>query len=598
MTSAADLTNDQRSTTSDPTVRTPHQMAHLKVGTTTARALGRLQVGATLLLALLVSACGGRQGVGPMQSQGAKENQVRQVPRDQVRDGGTFTWPIDNLPPNYNYHQLDGGEVAASDVSRALVPSAYTADGAGNPVWSRALLASEPTLQYEPKQVVTFVINPKAAWYDGTPITWEDFHWQWRANNGTDKRYQIASANGWDAIERVERGRDDREVVVTFAHHYADWKAVFSQIYPASTNRDPQLFNEGWKDKPLTTGGPFKLGSIDITSKTVTLVRNERWWGAPAKLDRIVYRVIDPDAQIDALANGEIDGMDVGPDVNKFNRAKDIEGTEVRMAGGPNFRHLTINGTSPVLQDVRVRRAMSMAISRQAIARAMLAPLGIKAEPLGNHIFMANQEGYVDNSGEVGRFNQDGARRLLDEAGWVLDGKVRRKNGAPLEITAVIPSAVATSKQETELMQNMLAQVGMRLIISTVPSPDFFAKYVSPGQFDVTVFSWMGTPFPISSSQSLYRTPTRTATGEMDVQQNYARIGTPDIDRLFDQANAELDRTKATALANQIDAHIWNEVHSLTLYQRPEIVVTRTTLANFGAWGFADWVYEDTGWLK
>jgi hypothetical protein len=177
---------------------------------------------------------------GVVVERGHRKAVPRREPRDQVRDGGTFTWPIDNLPPNYNYHQLDGTEVAASDVSRALVPSAYTADAAGNPVWSRALLASEPTLQYEPKQVVTFVINPKAAWYDGTPITWEDFHWQWRANNGSDKRYQIASANGWEAIESVQRGRDDREVLVTFRSRYADWKAVFSQIYPASTNRDPQ----------------------------------------------------------------------------------------------------------------------------------------------------------------------------------------------------------------------------------------------------------------------------------------------------------------------------------------------------------------------
>lgn len=548
--------------------------------------------------ALLVSACGDRQAAGPMQSQGAKENQVLQTPRDQVRDGGTFTWPTDNMPPNWNYHQLDGTELAASDISRALMPSAYLADAAGNPIWSPALLASEPTVTLEPKQVVTFVINPKAAWYEGTPITWEDFYWQWRANNGTDKRYQISSSNGWEAIENIERGRDDREVVVTFKTRYADWRAIFAAIYPASTNRDPQIFNEGWKDKPLTTGGPFKLGSIDVTAKTITLVRNERWWGNPAKLDRIVYRVIDPDAQIDAVANGEIDAMDVGPDVNKFNRAKDIEGTEIRMAGGPNFRHLTVNGTSRILSDVRVRQAMSMAISRQAIARALLAPLGIKAEPLGNHIFMSNQEGYRDNSGEVGRFNQDGARKLLDEAGWKLDGNVRKKDGKPLEITAIIPSAVATSKQETELMQNMLAQVGMRLIISTVPSPDFFSKYITLGQFDVTVFSWMGTPFPISSARSLYSTPTRTASGEMDVQQNYARIGMPEIDQLFDAANAELDRTKATEMANQLDALLWQEVHSLTLYQRPEIVVTRTGLANFGAWGFADWVYEDTGWLK
>ena len=556
------------------------------------------RLGLALVIGGATVACGARADNGPLQSQGAKQNQIRQTPRDQVRDGGTFTWPIDNMPPNYNYHQIDGTEVAASDISKVFVPSAYFADSAGNPIWSRDLLASEPTVSLSPKQVVTFEINPKAAWYDGTPITWEEFYWQWKANNGTDKRYQIASANGWEAIENVERGKDDREVLVTFKDNYADWSAVFSQIYPASTNRDPQIFNEGWKDRPLTTAGPFKLGTIDVTSKTVTLVRNEKWWGNPAKLDRIVYRAIDPDAQIDAVSNGEIDAMDVGPDVNKFNRAQDIEGVDIRMAGGPNFRHLTVNGTSPNLQDVRVRQAMSMAISRQAIARALLAPLGIKAEPLGNHIFMSNQEGYRDNSGAVGTYNPERAKQLLDEAGWKMEGNVRKKNGKPLEIVAIIPSAVSTSKQETELMQNMLAQVGISLIISTVPSPDFFEKYIRPGQFDVTVFSWIGTPYPISSGRSLYAQPTRGADGQMDIQQNYARIGDPEIDRLFGAANSELDRTKARELANQLDAKIWEIVHSLTLYQRPEIVVTRSGLANFGAFGFADWVYEDIGWAK
>ena len=169
------------------------------------------------LTACVSAACGASPDNGPMQSQGAKQNQIRLTPRDQVRDGGTFTWPIDNMPPNFNYHQIDGTEVAASDISKVLTPSAYAADAAGNPVWSRSLLASEPTVVLEPTQVVTFRINPKAAWYDGTPMTWEDFYWQWRANNGTDKRYQIASASGWEAVDSVGRGADDREVVVTFS---------------------------------------------------------------------------------------------------------------------------------------------------------------------------------------------------------------------------------------------------------------------------------------------------------------------------------------------------------------------------------------------
>ena len=80
--------------------------------------------------------------------------------------------------------------------------------------------------------------------------------------------------------------------------------------------------------------------------------------------------------------------MDIGPDVNKYSRAKGIAGTEIRVAGGPNFRHLTINGTGAILKDVKVRQALAMAIDRAAIARAMLGPLGIEPATLGNHIFM------------------------------------------------------------------------------------------------------------------------------------------------------------------------------------------------------------------
>jgi len=550
----------------------------------------------------VVSACSGTTdtpaGDQPG-SPGTTTNQVNPMPRDRTQDGGRLTWPIDAMPSNFNYHEIDGTERDGHDVIAALMPSAHITDAGGTPHWNPNLLASEPALVVEPRQVVTYRINPKATWYDGTPITWEDFHWQWRALNGTNKAFRIASSTGYADIEDVARGQDDREVVVTFKHRYADWQAVYDPLYPASTNRNPQVFNEGWRDRPLTTAGPFKLEGINRTTQTITFVRNERWWGNPAKLDTIVFRTVLLDAQIDALANGEVDFMDIGPDANKYQRARAIAGVEIRVAGGPNFRHLTINGTSPNLQDVRVRRALAMAIDRAAIARAMLGPLGVNSQPLDNHIFMANQTGYQSNSGEVGRYDPARAGQLLDEAGWRLDGAVRKKDSRPLEIVMVIPAAVATSRQESELMQNMLNQVGVTLRINTVPSPDFFDKYIRPGQFDFTVFSWIGTPFPISSSRSIYAKPTADAKGALQIQQNYARVGTDEIDALYAEANAELDRGKAVAIANRLDGLIWQHVHSLTLYQRPELWATKRNLANFGAFGFAQpIVYQDIGWVR
>jgi peptide/nickel transport system substrate-binding protein len=561
---------------------------------------------ASLVVALLLTfgslACGRTaddNGEGaPAAPPSATENQINPQPRERLQDGGRLVWPINSMPVSYNYNHIDGGELDSSYAIHALLPRIFLTDAAGAPYANLDYLVSEPTLVTEPKQVVTYRISPKASWYDGTPITWEDFHWQWRAMNGSNKAYQIRGSTGYADVESVERGASDREVVVTFKNRYADWPALFYTLYPASTNKSAQTFNDGWRSRPPTTAGPFKLGSIDQTAKTVTLVRNEKWWGRPAKIDTIVFRTIDTNAQIDALANGEIDLLDIGPDVNTYVRAKEIAGVDIRAAGGPNFRHLTINGTGTILRNVQVRRALAMAIDRAAIARAMLGPLGIEPVPLGNHIFMRNQKGYQDNSGEIGKSDPAAAAKLLDAAGWRLEGDVRRKDGRALEITAVIPSAVPASRQETELMQNMLAQIGVRLTIDTVPAQDFFEKYVRTGQFDFTVFSWMGTPYPISSSRALYAMPVPGPNGELAIQQNYARVGSKEIDQLFDQATSELDRDKAIELANRIDALIWQEVHSLTLYQRPELWVGKSGLANHGAFGFAEIIYEDIGWAK
>ena len=165
-------------------------------------------------------------------------------------------------------------------------------------------------------------------------------------------------------------------------------------------------------------------------------------------------------------------------------------------------------------------------------------------------------------------------------------------------VMIVIPSGITTSRQESELVQNMLGRIGVTVKIDVVPGPDFFDKYITPGQFDFTIFSWIGTPFPISSAKSLYGKPKTNSEGGLDVQQNYARVGSDEIDALFDAASAELDHARAVEIANRLDTLIWQEVHSLTLYQRPELWPVKKGLANIGAFGFALPVYEDIGWMN
>ena len=550
-------------------------------------------------VALVVSGCGGGGSDSGSGSSGggtpteATANDINPVDRGELTQGGDLRWALTELPPNFNYHQLDGTLADNADVIEALMPSAFDFAADSTPSVNEDYFTSIELTSEDP-QVVTYTINPDAVWSDGNPITAADLVAQWQALNGTNTEFNVSSTTGYEEIESVEEGEDEKQAVVTFANPYADWQALFSPLYPASTNSDPNVFNTGWTTTIPVSAGPFQLDSIDATAQTITLVPSTTWWGDAPLLDRIIYRVIDSDAQIDALANGEIDFIDVGPDVDKYTRAQSVPDVELRRAGGPNFRHITINGTSPVLSDVNVRQALAKAIDRQVIADALLGPLGGEAQKLDNHIFMANQEGYQDNAGDLSEADVEAANAQLDEAGWTREGDgTRTKDGQELIIRFVIPSGVASSQQESELVQGMLAQVGAEVEIQAVPSSDFFESYVNTGDYDFTVFSWLGTPFPISSGSSIYEQPQ----GE-DIQQNYARIGSQEIDDLYAQVVQELDPEAARETANEIDALIWEEVHSLTLYQRPDLIAAKATLANFGAQGFASVKYQDIGFTE
>jgi len=545
-------------------------------------------VAAAIALASVLSACGSsttNSGSAPSVTQ----NDINPTPREQVADGGTLRWPIDDLPVNFNYNEIDGTYSSTFDIISGMLPATFDVDAATNLSVNKDYFTSIELTSTSP-QTATYTINPKAKWSDGKAITAADFQAQWKALNGTNDKFQVSSSTGYEDIGSVSQGTDERQVVVVFKKNYADWKGLFNPLYASSVNATPDSFNKSQVDGVTITAGPFKFGGVEKTTQTVTALRDDSWWGDKAKLDKIVYRVLQPDAQIDALANKEIDFIDIGPDVNKLQRATNTSGVVVRKAAGPNFRHITFNGTGPILKDLAVRTAVAQGIDRQTIANAMLTPLGVTPKTLDNHIFMTNQTGYQSNNGDI-TYNPDAAKAALDKAGWVQSGQFRAKNGQELTINLLIPVGVATATQESALIQQQLKAIGVNVKI-TSRDQDFF-DYITAGKFDLTMFTWLGTAFPISSSKSIYVKPV----GE-DIQQNYARIGSDAIDKGFSDATSELDPTKAIVIANDTDKLIWQEVHSLTTYQRPDLKAAVTNLANYGALGFATVRYADIGFTK
>jgi peptide/nickel transport system substrate-binding protein len=544
--------------------------------------------------ALVLSACGGGGGqaggaVGDITGGApAQANAMNPVPYDKVKTGGDFLWSIDSLPANYNYNELDGTERDNKDIIDSMLPEIMKGDPSSTYQPDPDYLTSVEVTSTNP-QVITYKLNPKAAWADGRPIDWTDFEAQWKALNGTNPAYTVSGTTGYDVIQSVAQGATPQDVVVTFSSPFADWKGNFLPLYPRETNSDPNAFNTGWINGPLTSAGPYKLDSIDTTAKRLTVVRNDKWWGQPGKLDRIVYVALDVDAQPEAFANGSLSFLDIGPSVPYFQRAKQVPDVDIRTANGPNYRHITFNGAQgSILADPKLRVAIMKGIDRNVITQSQIGPIVPDAKPLGNHLFVEGQAGYQDNSAVVA-FDPEKAKQELDALGWTLQGNVRAKDGKQLVIRDVIPTGVSTSDAESKIVQQQLGAIGVQVTIDAVPSDNFFEQFVNIGNFDITHFSWLGTPTPISSSSGIYRLVPGT------IAQNYGQIGDQKINDLLVQANAELDPTKQAAIVNQIDQELWSQGHSLLLYQRPDAVAVKKNVVNFGAKGFADYDYKIIG---
>lgn len=349
----------------------------------------------------------------------------------------------------------------------------------------------------------------------------------------------------------------------------------------------PEAFNKGQLDGPGPSAGPFIATSLDRTTQRIVLSRNPKWWGPRPRLDNITYLVLDDAARLPALQNNTIDATGVGT-IDQLTIAQRTKGITIRRAPAPAWSHITFNGApGSILADKALRVAVSKGIDRQTIAKVV--QYGLTSDPvaLGNHIYVAGQKGYQDNSAVV-PYDPAAAKRELDALGWKQVGQFREKDGRPLVIRDLFYDAQG-SRQFAQITQHSLAQIGVKLELVARAGSGFFTNYINVGDFDLAQFGWLGDAFPLSSLTQIYKS---------DGESNFGKIGSPQIDAAIERTLEELDPDRARALANDLDRLIWAEGFSLPLTQSPGDVAVRSTLANFGAAGLGDLDYTAIGFTR
>ncbi len=558
--------------------------------------IGRMTCPSTVRPALLALAAGllvaGCSAVPPRAGPPTAGTQVGTVsdinPRDPttLRDGGDLRLALTEFPPNFNPLHIDGNTVNLNSVVQPTLPRAFRAAADGSLTIDRDYFTSIELTSTSP-QVVTYTINPRAVWTDGTPLTWADLAAQAHACSGRDKTFTIASKAGYERVKSVTRGVNDRQAVVTFAKPYAEWRGLFAGLQPRSMTATPEAFNKAQLNRPGPSAGPFIVSTIDRAAQRIALSRNPHWWGAKPRLDSLTFLVLDAAARIPALQNNAIDAAGLAS-LDDLTIAQRTPGIAIRRAPTLTWSHFTFNGApGSILSDTRLRLAIARGIDRQAIANVAQHGLTDHPTPLNNHIYVAGQLGYQDNSAPTA-YDPDRAAKDLDELGWKLNGAVREKDGRQLVIRDVFYEA-QSSRQIALVAQQNLARIGVKLLLDAKPGTGFFSQYIGVGGFDIAQFGWSGDAYPLSALTQIYAS---------DGDSNFGRIGSPEIDAKIEQTLAELNVDAARALANDVDVLLWQEVFSLPLFQSPGDVAVRSDLANFGAPGLADVDYTAIGFIR
>ena len=252
----------------------------------------------------------------------------------------------------------------------------------------------------------------------------------------------------------------------------------------AGTENDPR-FSEYATAHPTGTG-PFKFQSWD-RGQSVTLVRNDNYWGQKAKLSKIILRTIsDPKARTQELESGGVQGYDlVGPaDIKPL---KD-KGFQVLTRPAFNILYMAMNQYNKDLQKLKVRQAISYAIDKAAVVKQSLPEGSVAAK----EFMPPSVAGYTDDVTQYA-YNPTKAKQLLKEAGYTAS--------KPLTLKFAYPTGVSRpympSPEDTFLsLKSQLEAVGIKITpVSAKWTPDYLDMTSSDAgrsKHDLHLLGWTG----------------------------------------------------------------------------------------------------------
>ncbi|HHW88693.1 MAG TPA: hypothetical protein GX400_21095 [Chloroflexi bacterium] len=374
---------------------------------------------------------------------------------------------------------------------------AYVTDGSMSERWE----ASEDGLTY------TFKLRDGVTWSDGDPVDAYDFKYTYDAIASdlveTPRKSLIEKIASIEVIDPLTLKVTFKEVKCDgFGDLGLGW--LPSHLYAADFS---DIMTSPLNEAPTVSAGPFTFQSW-TRDDNVIMVRNESYWEGAPNMDGMITRVVpDSGARLAQLLSGEIDitgleptqltSVEGNPDITVYSAnddGYDYIGLNLANPANPqpgkdeNGKPIP-QDPHPILSDINVRKAIAHALDYKTIIDSVYLGRGYQ---IASNVLPAVEWAH-DPSIEPYAYDQELAKQLLEEAGWVDsngDG-VREKDGAELKLTLVTNAGNKVREDLGALVQDQLNQIGFSIDFQTIDFGTLVDQLL--GQtYDMVIIGWTG----------------------------------------------------------------------------------------------------------
>jgi peptide/nickel transport system substrate-binding protein len=319
--------------------------------------------------------------------------------------------------------------------------------------------------------------------------------------------------------------------------------------------------------------GPFIVDRFDDSQWI--LKRNEQYSGAPfggqrPALDSVIFKIFtDTNTRYAALLKGDIDLVQNGLDTDKVAEFINNRGNEfnVQLKTSDSTAFLAFNLKNKLFSDVRVRKAIGLAINRDEILRFTLQGMG----KISNSMFPPGHAFHFENAQSL-NFNPKEAEKLLDEAGYPdPDGPQGRKERAAFTLKVPLNrERIAVAKA----IAGQLKKVGLKVKVEVLEF-NTFMKHLNDGNIQAWIAAWTGYKdgdhlhFVFHSS----RVPPQGA--------NRGFYTHPAVDRWLDLAKGDHNFTARNSLYQKVQGVLAKDLPYIFLWHRMGHVVMQKNVSGF-----------------